>query len=81
LGTSPVIDFQGFVLALMSIANIGKTSLESSSHPSLGFGKGEYQKKCDTFTKKLCKFFDVLASINSRLCDQLVSKHLNKSKK
>jgi len=68
LGTSPVIDFQGFVLALMSIAN-------------LGLNKGEYQKRCDTFTKKLCKFFDALASINARLCDQLVSKHLNKSKK
>ena len=77
-----MIDFQGFVLALMSVANIGNIFLEIWKLIfSSGLNKAEYRKRCDTFTKKLCKFFDALASINARLCDQLVTKHLNKSKK
>jgi len=68
LGNKPIINFQGFVSALVAFANIG-------------FGKEPLKTRYNTFVKRLCKFLEVLSEINAKLCDQMVSKHAGRTKK
>jgi len=65
INNKPLVDFHGFVLTLISFACIG---LE----------RNNLKEKNDSFAIKLNQFFGVLSEMNSRLCDQLVTKHVNK---
>jgi hypothetical protein len=63
INSKGAIDFKGFVLTICCIAHVG-------------FDKGQYTSKFDTFSKKLLKLLGFIQEINSSVSDELLLKQM-----